>query len=81
MHLRGVHQKGMAQIDRAGLAGRQRLRPPGSDLVKNQMRHARLSGWRKESRHVVMRTCTYSRRRVFFADIGEQEQHEQSAPP
>src|SRR5207253_2415664 len=65
----------------AGLAGSQCLRPLGSDLVKDQMRHPRFAGRCQKSRHVEMRTDTYSRWGVAFADVREQEQHHQRAPP
>src|SRR4051812_6478272 len=80
MHLRGMHEERMAEIDGAGFAGGHCLRSFGSHLVKHQMRHSGLAGRCQESRHVEMRADAYSRWSVVFADVREQEQHQQRAP-
>src|SRR6185312_4469257 len=60
VHLRGVNEEGVAQIDRAGVAGGQSLGPVASDLVELQMRHPGLAGRREKARHVQMRARPYS---------------------
>ena len=60
MHLCGVNEEGVAQIDCTGVAGRLYFGPVDSHLVQPQMRHAGLAGRFEKARHVQMRAWPYS---------------------
>jgi hypothetical protein len=79
VHLSCVDEEGMTQIDGARFAGGQCLWSFGSHPVQNQMGHARIAGGFEKPRHVEMRSEPDSYRSVQLTDVGEQEQHKQSA--
>jgi hypothetical protein len=66
-------QEGMTQINGAGFTGRQRLRPVSPHPVQHQMGYADLAGRREKPRHIQVRACAYSGRRVLIGYVGEKE--------
>ena len=75
MRLTGMHEKGMAQVDRSRAPCGKNLRPASRRAQVHVAGKTRLAMWREESGHVLMAACADAGRRVFFAHIREQEQH------
>ena len=82
VRLRGVDQERVAQVDRAGRAGR---RASGERRCRRSRRpparaaSSRVAGRRQQPRDVQVRADSDARRRVVLAHVREQEQHEQGA--
>jgi len=79
--LGSVNKEGVAQVNGARCAGREGYVPVRPHAAQLEVRQPGLSGGGEKARHIGVGADPDARWRVIFANIGEQEQHEQRAVP
>jgi hypothetical protein len=77
--LRSVDQEGMTEVDRPRFARRQSHLPLRADISQLQAGHSRFPDRGQKACHVKMRADADALRRIVFADVREQKQHEERA--
>ena len=78
MHLRGVHQERMAEVDVASFAGRQCLRTLqcSGEFIEFGVRQSFLASRFEKPCDVQMRSDLDARGSIAFSHVGEKKQHQ-----